>query len=104
LSEFYEAGKIGNFLPKLGEMRVHPKVYAEIQRGEHVEELRPVLSLHHWGEWDVIVTTEIPADRIVFVVTGHEAEFVVTLLSEEEREMREIEELRRLLTELHDGS
>jgi hypothetical protein len=102
LSDFYEAGKIGKFLPSLGEMKVHPKVYAEIQRGEHVEELKPILSLSG-GEWDVIVTTEIPPDRILFVVADAQEQdellHIVMLPTEEELERREIERLRKLIAE-----
>jgi hypothetical protein len=100
--EFYEAGKIGKFLPSLGEMKVHPKVYAEIQRGEHQETLKPVLS-QSWGEWDVIVTTEIPADRIVFIIADAQEQdellHIALLPTEEELEMREIERLRKLIAE-----
>jgi len=83
VSDFYEAGKVGRFTLTLGECRMHPAVYAQVQRGEHIEALKPVLSLSSLGEWDVIVTTEIPEDRVVFVAAAEGVQHVVMLVDEQ---------------------
>jgi hypothetical protein len=83
--------------PKLGEIRVHPAVYAEIKRGDHNKVLEEIMQ-KAWGEFDVIVTTEIPADRVVFVSNDAGVQMVI-MLDPEDNELAEIMRLRRELTE-----